>query len=79
MLRLHSILAPTMLALSVAAAPIDTAIVNAMKLTEAKSYAWTTTIDDDARSYTIDGRTLRASDLSLVSMPLAAEIGRAHV
>jgi hypothetical protein len=37
------------------AAPIDTAIVDAMKLTEAPSYAWTTTVDDDARSYTIDG------------------------
>lgn len=73
---LRSVLTAITLVASAAAAPLDTAIVNAMKLTEAKSYAWTTTVDDDARSYTIDGRTIRASDLSLVSMPLAASLRR---
>lgn len=75
-MRICALLAATTLVCAAAAAPIDQAIVDAMKLTEASSYAWTTTVDDDARSYTIDGRTVRAHDLSLVSMPLAAGLRR---
>jgi len=54
------------------AAPTDSAIVAAMKLPDATNYTWSTTVDDDARSYGIDGQTDRASDYSLVTMPLVA-------
>lgn len=57
-------------------APADQAIVDAMKLTEASNYRWSTRVEDDARSYTIDGRTNRDTDLSLVSMPLVATVRR---
>ncbi len=54
----------------------DTAIVAAMKLPEAANYTWTTRVDDDARSYTVDGQTDRAGDLSLVTMPMVATVRR---
>jgi len=57
------------------AGPTDSAIVAAMKLTEAKSYSWTTTVDDDARSYEIIGRTDQ-SDFSLVTMPMVSAVRR---
>lgn len=58
------------------AGPTETAIVAAMKLPEAANYSWTTTVDDDARSYTIDGQTDRSTDLSLVTMPVVATVRR---
>jgi hypothetical protein len=54
----------------------DLAIVAAMKLPEASNYTWSTTVDDDARSYAIDGQTDRATDLSLVNMPVVAAVRR---
>ena len=54
----------------------DAAIVAAMKLPDAANYTWTSTVDDDARSYTVDGQTDRASDLSLVTMPMVATVRR---
>ena len=57
------------------AGPTDSAIVAAMKLPEAKSYSWTTTVDDDARSYEIIGRTDQ-SDFSLVTMPMVSAVRR---
>lgn len=58
------------------AGPLETAIVDAMKLTDAANYSWSTNVDDDARSYAIDGQTDRASDLSLVNMPVVAAVRR---
>ena len=56
------------------AGPAESAIVDAMKLADAKNYSWTTDVTDDARSYTIDGKTDLADnkDYSIVTMPLLA-------
>jgi hypothetical protein len=60
------------------AGQVDVAITAAMKLTEAPNYGWISEIADDARSYTIDGKTdLTANkDYSLVTMPLIAALRR---
>jgi hypothetical protein len=60
---------------SLRAGPTDSAIIAAMKLPEAKSYSWTTAVDDDARSYEISGRTDQ-SDFSLVTMPMVSAVRR---
>ena len=43
----------------------------AMKLPDAPNYRWQTEVVDDARSYEIVGETDRATDYSLVTMPVA--------
>ncbi len=50
----------------------------AMKLPDAHNYTWSTEVVDDARSYTIEGKTDLADkrDLSLVTMPTIAAYGR---
>lgn len=58
------------------AAPTDVAIVAAMKLPEATSYAWRTQVVDDARTYEIIGQTDRATDFSLVTMPMVSALRR---
>jgi hypothetical protein len=57
------------------AGPTDLAIVAAMKLPEAKSYSWRTSVEDDARSYDIDGQTDQ-TDYSLVTMPMVSAVRR---
>lgn len=52
------------------AGPTDLAVVAAMKLPEAQSYSWTTSVEDDARTYQISGQTDK-SDFSVATMPLA--------
>ncbi|HWA10912.1 MAG TPA: hypothetical protein VG838_15840 [Opitutaceae bacterium] len=42
----------------VSASPTDAAIVAAMKLADQPGYSWTATVVRDARSYTIEGKTL---------------------
>ena len=56
----------------------ERAIVAAMKLSEASNYSWSTAVDDDARSYNIDGQTSLAepNDYSLVTMPMIAVVRR---
>ncbi len=56
----------------------ELATVAAMKLSEASNYCWTTTVDDDARTYAIDGQTNLADkgDLSLVNLPMVASVRR---
>lgn len=56
--------------LPAAAGPVDSAIVAAMKVAEAPNYTWRTDVTDDVRSYEITGTTERATDFSLVTMPL---------
>ena len=64
---------------AVRAGPAETAIVEAMKLTDARNYSWMTDVVDDARSYTIEGKTdlADAKDLSLVTLPMPARTRRA--
>ena len=57
------------------AGPIESAIVAAMKLPEAKSYSWVSLIEDDARFYYITGQTDKG-DFSIVSMPMISAIRR---
>ena len=58
------------------AGPTEAALVAAMKLPDAPNYSWLTTVDDDARSYEINGKTDRATDLSLVTMPMIGAVRR---
>lgn len=58
------------------AGPAETGIVAAMKLPDAPNYGWTSEVVDDARTYTITGKTDRATDLSRVDMPLVSEVRR---
>jgi hypothetical protein len=58
------------------AGPTDSAIVAAMKLPDAPSYAWKTQVVDDARTYDIVGQTDRATDYSLVTMPMVSAVRR---
>jgi hypothetical protein len=60
--------------LPLAAGPAETAIVAAMKLPDAPNYSWITAVDDDARSYEITGKTDRATDYSLVTMPMVGAV-----
>lgn len=60
------------------AGPAETAIVAAMKLPDAASYTWVTSINDDARSYDITGKTDK-SDYSLVQMPMVSAMRRRTV
>lgn len=59
---------------SLRAGPTEAAIVGAMKLTEARNYSWLTDVSEDARSYTLEGKTDLADnkDYSLVTMPMPA-------
>lgn len=50
------------------AGPAEEAIVGIMRLSEAPSYAWITTVSDDAQTYEIDGRT-SANGFTHVKMP----------
>ena len=61
---------------SLHAGSVDLALVAAMKLPDAANYSWLSTVDDDGRSYTIEGQTDRATDYSLVTMPVVASIRR---
>lgn len=56
--------------------PVETAIVAAMKLPAAPNYAWVTDIVDDARTYSIAGKTERAGDFSRVTMPMISVLRR---
>ena len=60
------------------ASQTDLAIVAAMKLADAPNYSWSANIDDDARTYAIDGQTNLAdkNDFSLVNMPMVAAVRR---
>ncbi len=57
------------------AGPAELAIVAAMKLPDAPNYSWVTTVDDDARTYEITGKTDK-SDYSVVEMPMVAAVRR---
>lgn len=73
---LHLLLAMLLAVPTLRALSPETAIVAAMKLSDAPNYSWSTSVDDDARSYAIDGQTDRSSDLSLVNMPMVAAVRR---
>lgn len=57
------------------AGPKEEAIVVVMRLADQPSYAWTSTVSDDARTYEIDGKTSRAG-YSLVKMPVINSVRR---
>lgn len=67
------------LARVVSAGPVESAIVAAMKVPDAPSYAWRTEVSDDARTYEISGSTERAGEYSLVTMPIPVSGGRRAV
>jgi hypothetical protein len=65
-------------AMSMRAHTIDTAIVAAMRLSEAPNYSWTCTVTDDARTYDIDGKTAGGYTWQRQPMPkiIARRLGR---
>lgn len=64
-------LAPTLLT----AASVDLATIAAMRLSDAPSYAWTTTVTDDARSYAKSGKHIREG-YTWVTLPMIDSIAR---
>jgi hypothetical protein len=78
-MKILSAVVASLLAATVAhAGATDQAIIAAVKLAEAPNYAWSTSVDDDARSYVIEGQTNLAdkNDFSLVTMPMVATVRR---
>ncbi len=57
------------------AGPIELAIIAAMRLSDQPNYSWTATVADDARTYDIDGRTVRGG-FTHVKMPVVAAVRR---
>ncbi len=53
--------------------PTEDAIIAAMRLSEQANYSWTSTIADDARTYDIDGHTVRGG-FTRVRMPVVAAV-----
>jgi hypothetical protein len=60
---------------ALSAGPTDVAIVAAMKIPGARSYSWSTTVEDDARTYDITGQTDQ-SGFALVTMPMISSVRR---
>lgn len=57
------------------AGPAEEAIIAAMKLSDQPNYGWTATVVDDARTYEIEGRTVRGG-FTRVRMPLVNSVRR---
>jgi hypothetical protein len=57
------------------AGPVEDAIVAAMRLSDRANYSWVATVDDDARTYTITGKTSKAG-YSVVRMPVVNAVRR---
>jgi hypothetical protein len=63
------------LAAALRAGPADDAIIAAMRLAEQPNYSWTTSVSDDARTYTITGRTT-PEGFTRVQMPVVNRLRR---
>jgi hypothetical protein len=57
------------------AAPIDSAIIAAMRLSEERNYSWSSSVEDDAGSYVRQGRHLREG-YTWVVLPMLESISR---
>ena len=57
------------------AGPNEMAIIAAMRLSDQANYSWTATVSDDARTYDIEGRTIRGG-FTRVKMPVIAAVRR---
>src|SRR3954466_6588397 len=72
-------LSASVLAVVLKAGPAEVAIVAAMKVSEAPNYTWACFVQDDTRSYEVDGKCVR-NGLTWVRMPMidsvAARLGR---
>ena len=55
--------------------PAESAIVAAMRLSEKPNYSWVTVVSDDARTYDIDGKTVRGG-FTRVKMPVINSVRR---
>ncbi len=55
------------------AGPTEAAIIAAMRLSEQANYSWISTIADDARTYDIEGQTVRGG-FTRVKMPVVAAV-----
>lgn len=57
------------------AGPVEDAIVAIMQLSDHPNYSWTSTVTDDARTYEIDGKTVREG-YTHVRMPVVNSVRR---
>lgn len=62
-------------AVAAVAGPLEDAIVATVRLSDVPNYSWTATISDDARTYDIEGKTMRGG-FSYVRMPVVNSIRR---
>jgi len=60
---------------SLVAGPVDESIVIAMRLSERPNYSWTSTVDDDARTYDIVGKTT-PEGFTQARMPIVNSVRR---
>ena len=60
-----------LLAPALSAGPTDVAIVAAMKIPDARSYSWHTTVEDDARTYDITGEATHGHTVMLTAADFA--------
>lgn len=70
---IRTLLAAPLLAACALAGPVEVALIAATSLVDQPSYGWATNVDDDARSYEIEGRTDK-SGYSLVTMPILSAV-----
>src|SRR5947208_10488439 len=57
----------------------EAVVLAAMRLSDDSSYSWTSSVEDDARAYVIDGRTSRSGYTSVtlpMVEPIADRLGR---
>jgi hypothetical protein len=57
------------------AGPLENAIVAAMRLSDQPNYSWVATVTDDARTYYVDGKTVRGG-FTFVKMPVINSVRR---
>src|SRR4051812_24903610 len=73
--RAYAALAALCFLPALSAGPVEDAIVAAMRLSDRANYSWVATVDDDARTYTIAGKTSKAG-YTTVRMPVVNAIRR---
>lgn len=73
MIRIWFFIALVVTAAPVQSGPIENSIVAAMRLSEEPGYTWKTSVEDDARSYLVEGKTQR-DGYTRVTLPLIDSI-----
>lgn len=75
MKRLLAVCLVTLGAVVMRGGPAESAIMATMRLSEKPNYSWVTVVSDDARTYDIDGKTVRGG-FTRVKMPVINSVRR---